>query len=93
MCWAAWGKTVLISTDWVKKVGLHRFLLNESAHMNVRTRLTAAAFSPQIMFFVEATEDKYMEAIMLLKQSLFDVEFTEERAKTVISQLLNSIPS
>ena len=45
------------------------------------------------MFFVEATEDKYMEAIMLLKQSLFDVEFTEERAKTVISQLLNSIPS
>ena len=45
------------------------------------------------MFFVEATEDKYIEAITLLRQSLFDVEFTEERAKTVISQLLNSIPS
>ena len=46
-----------------------------------------------IMFFAEATADKYMEAISLLKQSLFNVEFTEERAKTVISQLLNSIPS
>jgi Zn-dependent M16 (insulinase) family peptidase len=45
------------------------------------------------MFFVEATEDKYIEAITLLKESLFNVEFTEERAKTVISQLLNSIPS
>ena len=46
-----------------------------------------------IMFFAEATADKYLEAISLLKQSLFNVEFTEERAKTVISQLLNSIPS
>jgi Zn-dependent M16 (insulinase) family peptidase len=45
------------------------------------------------MFFVEATADKYLEAITLLKHSLFNVEFTEERAKTVISQLLNSIPS
>jgi hypothetical protein len=41
------------------------------------------------MFFVEATEDKYLEAITLLKHSLFHVEFTEERAKTVISQLVN----
>ncbi len=57
------------------------------------TMFNPGSHSHLIMFFVEAKAEKYMEAIALLKQSLFNVEFTEERAKTVMIQLLNSIPS
>jgi Zn-dependent M16 (insulinase) family peptidase len=44
------------------------------------------------MFNVEATIEKYSEAIHILRDTLFNVDFTEERVRTVISQLLNGIP-
>jgi Zn-dependent M16 (insulinase) family peptidase len=46
-----------------------------------------------IMFYCEAQMSKYEEAVQLLKETLFDVEFNVDKAKTLISQLLNSIPS
>ena len=44
------------------------------------------------MFNVEAAVEKYSDAISILRDTLFNVEFTEERVRTVISQLLNGIP-
>ena len=41
----------------------------------------------------EATQEKYFEAVAILKETLFDIYFTPERIKTVISKLLNGIPS
>jgi Zn-dependent M16 (insulinase) family peptidase len=44
------------------------------------------------MFYLEATVEKYLEAVASMRDILFHVEFTEERVRTVISQLLNGIP-
>ena len=49
--------------------------------------------SDLIMFFVEGELDKYEEVIGLLKEAIFNVEFSLDKAKTLISQLLNGIPS
>jgi len=45
-----------------------------------------------MMFSFEAHLDKFEESMRLFKETLHMVEFTEERARTVILQLLNSIP-
>jgi hypothetical protein len=45
-----------------------------------------------MMFSFEAHLNKFEEAMKLFKETLHMVEFTEERARTVIIQLLNSIP-
>ncbi len=36
--------------------------------------------------------ENYVQAVDLLKEALFDVEFTTDKARTIMSQLLNSIP-
>ena len=45
------------------------------------------------MFYVEAKMEKYESVVLLLKEALFNVEFSVSRAKSIISQLLNRIPS
>ena len=37
--------------------------------------------------------EKYERVVLLLKEALFNVEFTTDRAISIISQLLNRIPS
>ena len=45
-----------------------------------------------MMFSFEAHLNKFEESMKLFRVTLHMVEFTEERARTVILQLLNSIP-
>ena len=45
------------------------------------------------MFYIEAKMEKYERVVLLLKEALFNVEFTTDRAQSIISQLLNRIPS
>ena len=49
--------------------------------------------SDLLMFFAEAELTNYEETIELLKEALFNVEFNIDKAKTLISQLLNGLPS
>jgi Zn-dependent M16 (insulinase) family peptidase len=42
----------------------------------------------QLFFNLEAAVEKYSEAVNILKETLFNVEFTEERVRSIISQLL-----
>ena len=44
-------------------------------------------------FYVEAKMEKYTSIVSLLKEALFNVEFTISKAKTLVSQLLNRIPA
>lgn len=50
------------------------------------------SYSHLVHFSGEAAIGKYFEAIGILKEALFNVEFTEDRIRTTIVQLLNSIP-
>jgi len=56
------------------------------------SKFSPGTYSHLLMFNVEATIEKYSEAIHILRDTLFNVDFTEERVRTVISQLLNGIP-
>jgi len=50
------------------------------------------SYSHLVHFSGEASIGKYFEAVEILKEALFEVEFTEDRIRTTIVQLLNSIP-
>ncbi len=45
-----------------------------------------------MMFFVETLVEKYSEGIKLLRDTLFHVDFTVERAESMVGQLLGAIP-
>ncbi len=45
-----------------------------------------------MMFFVETLVEKYSEGIELLRDTLFHVDFTAERAESMVGQLLGAIP-
>ena len=45
------------------------------------------------MFHLEAKMEKYESVVSIIKEALFNVEFTISRAKTIVSQLLNRVPS
>ncbi len=49
--------------------------------------------SENMMFFVESLMEKYTEGVELLQDTLFHVEFTEERAKSMVGQLLKGLPA
>ena len=54
---------------------------------------TPGSQSHMIMFYAEAKLEKYMEVVDMVKEALFHVEFSIDRANSIISQLLNGIPS
>ena len=56
------------------------------------SKFSPGGYSHLLIFNLEATVEKYLEAINLLKDTLFNVQFTEERVRSIISQLLNGIP-
>jgi Zn-dependent M16 (insulinase) family peptidase len=56
------------------------------------TAETGSCNRPQIFFNLESSVEKYAEAVEILRETLFNVEFTEERVRSLISQLLNGIP-
>ena len=56
------------------------------------SKFDPGSFSHLLFFHLEAVTEKYSEAIGILKETLFNVEFTEERIRSIISQLLNGIP-
>ena len=45
-----------------------------------------------IRFIARMKVDNYQEVIQLFQDALYDVDFTNERAKTRIARVLNSIP-
>ena len=49
--------------------------------------------SDLMMFFAEAELANYEKTIGLLREAIFNVEFSLEKARILISQLLNGIPS
>ena len=49
--------------------------------------------SDLMMFFAEAELTNYEKTIGLLREAIFNVEFSLEKARILISQLLNGIPS
>lgn len=54
---------------------------------------TPGAQSSMMMFYLETLMEKYEDGITLLRDSLLQVEFTEDRLLSLVNQILNGIPS
>ncbi len=66
--------------------------------MNVYQGYQGGPFAPGsqsqlVMFSLETLADKYEEGIELLQDTLFHVEFTQDRVKTVLATFLNGLPA
>ena len=45
-----------------------------------------------MMFYAEARDENYLDVVEMMKNALLNVEFSADRAKSKLSQLLNRIP-
>lgn len=46
-----------------------------------------------MMFYAEAKMENYLDVVSLMRTALFNVEFSVDRAKSKVTQLLNRIPA
>ena len=54
---------------------------------------TPGSQSHLMMFYAEAKMENYLDVVSLMRTALFNVEFSVDRAKSKVSQLLNRIPA
>lgn len=53
---------------------------------------TPGSQSHLMMFYAEARDENYLDVVEMMKNALLNVEFSADRAKSKLSQLLNRIP-